>query len=201
MEDKKIKSEFKRINYKLNLIREEVNLSSMDNVILTLTLLLISTLIAIILFGFSVEFGSPTIILSVFISCMFLLFIFQTFFAFISSIFFEGNRFSNKIYFISILLSFLLFLVLLILIPYFLGKLFPTYSFNEGLSFYILISIIYGLPLIFYFFIKSKIRNFYLRRYANLFYEIIQRMNKEQRNKILKKLKITYKELKVLINK
>lgn len=200
MEDKEFRKEFGKINYKLNLLREEINLSSMDNVILALTLLLISTLIATIFFGFSSKLASPIVLFIAFIACMFLLFIFQIFFVFVDSMFFEERRFSNKINFIGVLLSFLLFLVLLILIPYVLVKLLPEYYPYKGLSFYILIFLVYGIPVFFWFFIRPKIRNFYLRKCANLFYEIIQKMNKEQRAKSLKKLKISYKELKRLAN-
>lgn len=196
-----LKSEFKEINYKLNLLREEVTLSSMDNVILALTILVISTAIAILFFGFSSELTSPVVIILMLMSLMVILVISQSFLGFVNSIFFEEGRFSNKINFLAILLSFILFLVLLLLIPYFLIKTFPEIYPLKGFYFYLLVGVVYGIPIFFWFLIRSKIRKFYLRKFANLFYEKIHKLDKEQRQKSLDQLDITYKDLKKLMDK
>ena len=103
---------------KLNSIQQEVIVGTWDNVLLALTLFIIGVGITLIITGLSNL--SPNWFLIILISFMVLWFTLQNFSLLLSSIFSKKNRFTNKSIFISFILSFFLFLFLLIAFPYFL---------------------------------------------------------------------------------
>ncbi|MBU2577149.1 MAG: hypothetical protein KKF50_05520 [Nanoarchaeota archaeon] len=193
-----ILKELKKINFKLNIIRGEVTLGTIDNAILALLLMIVSISVAMILLGISTSLASPAFLIVAFVSLMLLWVISQLILNFINSIFFEKRRFSNKIFVIAVTISFLVFLILLILLPYLLEQISPRmYPLSWG-AYLSLLILVYGIPILLWIKITPKIKSFFLRRFAPIFLEKISWMDRNDRRKELSSLGITYKELKIL---
>lgn len=201
MTNKPILNYLKKINYKLNLVREEVVLGTMDNTILALFLLILSLSISVVILGLSNQITSPIFLMAAFFGILLFWFISQAMVGFVDSIFFEERRFNNKINVITLTLAFLVFLILVVALPFFLIKLFPQLYPLEKPALGILIVIVYGTPILFWILIRPKIKKFFLRRFGGLFFEAIKKMKKDDQKKVLKEFEVSYKGLKTIANK
>lgn len=188
---------------RMNEIQQEVTVSTGDNVLLALTLFIIGIGITLIITGLSKL--TPVWFLVVLISFMFIWFILQNFILLLDSIFFKEKRFTNKSKFISFVLSFFMFLVLLIGLPSLLAQIFQkSYNiyFRSGtIGFYILALVVYTAPVIIGIKIYPKIKRFFKYNCPTLILKGILSTKREHREKLLKHWDTTISELKELDKK
>lgn len=185
---------------RLNEIEQEVSLGTFDNIIVAFLFLVVATIISILIYLFS-DFSSLFKIVFAAALLMFMIFFTQLVLGYINSIFSKTGRFSNKIKVLSILLGMLLFLVLVICLPLIIQYFLPNLNQNSPGNFIVIASIVYLVPVILGLIIKEELTAFFVKNYPNLFFKKIRLMKKEDRDKVLKKLKITYLELKSLAEK
>jgi hypothetical protein len=187
---------------KMNMLQQEVIVGTWDNVILALTLFIIGIGITLILTGFSKLFPlSPNWLLITLISLMTILFILQIFSLFLDSIFSKKNRFTNKSKFISFILSFFIFLILVVGLPYLLSLILKpniyTLSFKTGsFGFYLLAILIYGIPILFWIKTYQKIKEFFKRNCPTLILRGVLSLKGQDREKLLKHWNTTLLELR-----
>lgn len=189
------------ISRRLNEIEQEINLGTFDNIVIASMFLIIAMVVSILLWSLSNYHKS---IFYLMIAAVLLLFLYnfsQLTLGFLNSIIFKDRRFTNKINVITILLSLFLFITLIIVIPFGLEKIFISLDQNNWYIFYPMFAIILVSPIIFGIFIRPKITKFFVENFPNLFLKRLNKMNKEQRNNALKKIKKTLPELKELARK
>lgn len=188
---------------RINEIQQEVTVSTWDNVLLALTLFILGAGITLIITGLSKL--TPIWFLIILISFMFLWFILQNFILLLDSIFFKERRFTNKSKFIAFILSFFIFLILLIGLPYLLAQIFPdsynTYFRTGAIGFIILALIVYVTPIIIGLKTYPKIKRFFKYNCPTLILKGIMSAKKEHREKLLKHWDTTLSELKELDRK
>ncbi len=184
--------ELKKINFKLSKISEENKLNSVDNTILALMIMaigIIFTLISMISESKITWFSQVILAIIIIWSISGI----QLFIEYLRSIFFEENKFSSKVFVISTALTILSFMILAIGIPLTLDH----FKVPSTKTFIIILQVtIIAVPFVLWNLIKSKVLAYFVKNFPIHFYNSIKKMNKEQRIKELKKIKITYSELK-----
>lgn len=195
---KDMKKEFRKLNKRLNEIEQEVNIGSLDNVIIALMILIIGISVSVLTLGFSSYLNSPTYLVVMLVIIMFTLPLMHLMFGYLDSIIFKHSRFHNKINVITILLTIFIFLILVIGLPILLQYFFPNLNQGENIIKIPLGLIVFGIPIYFGFQGRLKIIKYFVKNYPNLILKKISKMNKEQGLRELKNLKVSYKELKNL---
>lgn len=183
---------------RLNEVEQENNLGTFDNIIIASLFLVLALSTSVLLWLFS-NLDSIFKFILVTVILFFLLLLSQIILGYLDSTIFKRNRFTNKINAFTILLSLLVFVILVISIPLGLEFLFP--NLNQSDFLFSIAFFVYGVPIIFAIHIHPKITSFFVRTYPNLFLKAINKMNSIQRAKSLKKIKMTFIDLKSLASK
>lgn len=200
---KEIIKEIEKFKTKLNLIEEYVNLGTLDNTILALMILIAGICLSVVISRFSSFPSSPYHLFITLMVVMFLIPFIYLLVGYLSSIFFKENRFTNKIYTITTLISIFICVVLLAFLPFLIVTLFLFLNINLDIQkqpvFTIILVIVYGVPIALWFYLKKKISIYFGKYYPNVLlkrFKEMDKMDKERREKALKKFGIdSYAEL------
>lgn len=186
---------------KFNIIQQEVMVGTWDNFLLALTLFTIGLGITLIITGFSNL--SPLWLLVILISFMVLWFIFNIFSLLLDSVFSKKNRFTNKSKFVSFMLAFFIFLILLVALPFLLEFIIGSENYGNyfkagSVGFIILAIFIYVVPFISGIKIYPKIKRFFKDNCPTLILKEILFVDEENKKRLLKHWSTTLSELRKL---
>lgn len=186
---------------KLNIIQQEIKIGTWDNFFLALLLSVVGILITLIITGVSIQ--SPAWLLIILVAVMFSFFLIELFSLFFDSVFSNKNRFTNKSKFISSSLSYIVFLILLIGLPYLLSLISTSAAYEQYLGinkagFWFLTALVYLPPFYLYLLMLPRIRRFFKKECPTLLLKVILSQEEEQRKKLLRSWDTTLAELRKL---
>lgn len=196
--EKEILSEIRKTNRRLNIIKEEVSLGTLDNTILALIVFFIAIGISMLsLTTTEIIQKIPIIIVPFFSILMLILPLLAFIVMYVPSIIHPEGKFTSKIYALTFL-SFNFFSIIL----FFITSLFlivyetkngtiPIPYFGEGLA-----VVIFVISLIITILVRPKIKEYFTKYYPCMIFRRMNNIGKKDKEKTEKFFKIKYSELK-----